>query len=122
MPALNDEINALDNKVPGALQLSLYADVQNLLLDRIVWFLRNVDFAQGLKAIVTHYRDGIARVAAALDGAISKESAAIARGTRSRADQSRCPCWPCQADGAASDARPRARYRADRNGRQERDR
>jgi glutamate dehydrogenase len=76
MPALNDEVNALDNKVPGALQLSLYADVQNLLLDRIVWFLRNVDFAQGLKAIVTHYRDGIAQVATALDGAMSKESAA----------------------------------------------
>jgi glutamate dehydrogenase len=77
MPALNDEINALDNKVPGALQLSLYADVQNLLLDRIVWFLRNVDFSEGLKAIVTHYRDGIARVATALDGAMSKESAAV---------------------------------------------
>ena len=119
MPALNDEINALDNKVPGALQLSLYADVENLLLDRIVWFLRNVDFAQGLKAIVTHYRDGIAQVATALDGAMSKESAADCRGPRSRAEQSRCPRWPRQAHGAASDARPRARYRADRDGRQE---
>jgi glutamate dehydrogenase len=76
MPALNDEINALDNKVSGALQLSLYAEVEKLLLDRMVWFLRNVDLRQGLESVITHYRDGIAQVAAALDGALSRESAA----------------------------------------------
>jgi glutamate dehydrogenase len=76
MPALNEEINALDNKVPGGLQLSLYAAVEDLLLDRLVWFLRNVDLKQGLAKIVTHYRDGIAQVAAALGDALSKEVAA----------------------------------------------
>ena len=34
MPALNDEIDALDSKVAGKLQLELYAAVQDLLLDR----------------------------------------------------------------------------------------
>jgi glutamate dehydrogenase len=76
MPALNEEINTLDNKVPGKLQLSLYADVENLLLDRLVWFLRNVDFKQGLDKIITHYRDGIGQVRAALADALSKDVAA----------------------------------------------
>ncbi len=82
--ALNGEIDALDNKVPGALQLSLYATVQDLLLDRLVWFLRNADLKQGLEAVVTHYREGIAQVATALDGAVSQESAA-ARDAREQA-------------------------------------
>ena len=68
MPALNDEINTLDNKVPGNVQLGLYGAVQNLLLDRLVWFLRNVDLSQGLANVVDHYRQGVEAVAAALDG------------------------------------------------------
>ena len=76
MPALNEEINTLDNKIPGALQLSLYAAVEDLLLDRLVWFLRNADLKQGLAKIVAHYREGIAQVAAALEGALSKDGAA----------------------------------------------
>ncbi len=35
--------------------------------------MRNVDLAKGLAATVTHYRDGIAAVSAALDGALSPE-------------------------------------------------
>ena len=46
-------------RCPARLQLSLYAAVQNLLLDRLVWFLRNVDLTQGLAAVVEHYRKGI---------------------------------------------------------------
>ena len=68
MPALNDEINALDNKVPGKVQLELYEAVQNLLLDRLVWFLRNVNLSEGLANVVDHYREGIEAVAVALDG------------------------------------------------------
>ena len=78
---LNSEIDALDNKVAGKAQLELYAAVQDLLLDRLVWFLRNVDLTQGLETIVAHYRDGIAQVAAALDTALSK-SAQTARDAR----------------------------------------
>ncbi len=81
MTALNAAIDGLDNRIPGKLQLDLYAAVQDLLLDRIVWFLRNVDFSKGLADVVTHYRDGIAAVAAALDGALS-EDASSARAAR----------------------------------------
>ena len=76
MPALNDEINALDGKVPGALQLSLYEAVQNLLLDRLVWFLRNVDLSKGLAGVVEHYRAGIEALAAALDKVLPPDAAA----------------------------------------------
>jgi glutamate dehydrogenase len=79
--ALNGEIDALDNKISGKTQLDLYAAVQDLLLDRLVWFLRNVDLKQGLETIIAHYHEGIALVAAALDGALSK-SALAARDTR----------------------------------------
>jgi glutamate dehydrogenase len=74
MTALNTAIDGLDNKTSGKLQLDLYAAVQELLLDRIIWFLRNVDLAKGLADVVTHYRDGIAAVVAALDGALSQDA------------------------------------------------
>jgi glutamate dehydrogenase len=73
---LNGAIDALDNKISGKTQLGLYAAVQDLLLDRIVWFLRNVDLKLGLEKIVAHYRDGIGEVAAALDTALSKAAVA----------------------------------------------
>ena len=73
MTALNTAIDRLDNKISGKLQLDLYAAVQDLLLDRIVWFLRNIDLNKGLAELVTHYRDGIAAVVEALDQALSRE-------------------------------------------------
>ena len=81
MGALNGEIDKLDNKISGKLQLELYTAVQDLLLDRLVWFLRNVDLTKGLAALVEHYRAGIAAVEAALDGALAEE-AALARANR----------------------------------------
>ncbi len=83
MPALNDEINALDNKVSGDLQLELYAVVQDLLLDRLVWFLRNVDLSAGLANVVDHYRQGVEACAATLD--TLPEAAVSAR--RARAEE-----------------------------------
>jgi glutamate dehydrogenase len=83
MTALNTAIDGLDNRIPGKLQLDLYAAVQNLLLDRIVWFLRNVDLSKGLAEVVAHYRDGIAAVAATLDSALSEE-ALSARAVRTK--------------------------------------
>ncbi len=73
---LNGEIDGLDNKISGKAQLDLYAAVQDLLLDRLVWFLRNVDLTLGLEEIIGHYRDGIAQVESALDSALSKQAAA----------------------------------------------
>jgi glutamate dehydrogenase len=74
--ALNSEIDTLDSKISGKAQLDLYAAVQDLLLDRLVWFLRNADLKQGLEKIIGHYRAGIAQVTTALDGALSKQALA----------------------------------------------
>jgi glutamate dehydrogenase len=88
MVALNTQIDALDNLISGDVQLSLYGAVQDLLLDRLVWFLRNVDFSQGLAAIVTHYGTGISEVERALDMALPEAAAAehTARQGRLQAD------------------------------------
>ena len=73
LTALNAEIEALDNAVSGDVQLGLFAAVQDLLLDRLAWFLRNVDLGRGLAGIVEHYRSGIAKVAAALEQILPQE-------------------------------------------------
>ncbi|MGO8925239.1 MAG: NAD-glutamate dehydrogenase [Xanthobacteraceae bacterium] len=73
LTALNAAIDDFDNKVSGKLQLDLYIEVQNLLLDRLVWFLRAVDFSKGLAEVVVHYRDGIAAVSAALGQSLSQD-------------------------------------------------
>jgi glutamate dehydrogenase len=76
MTALNAGIDRLDNQVADKLQRELYIAVQDLLGDRLVWFLRNVDLSQGLAAIVEHYRQGIAAVEAALAQALVPDAAA----------------------------------------------
>jgi glutamate dehydrogenase len=76
MTALNGEIDALDGKVSGKRQLELYAAVQDLLLDRIVWFLRNIDIAHGLAGIVERYRAGIEEMAGALASVLPPDAAA----------------------------------------------
>jgi glutamate dehydrogenase len=75
MIALNTAIDALDNKVSGKVQLDLYAALEELLLDRIVWFVRNVDVSKSLEDVVEHYRAGIEAVAAALDEVLPEEGA-----------------------------------------------
>ncbi|HEX2216915.1 MAG TPA: NAD-glutamate dehydrogenase, partial [Xanthobacteraceae bacterium] len=67
MTALNSAVDRLDGKVPGEAQLAIYATIQDLLLDRIVWVLRHVDFSQGLGALVAHYEAGIEALGQALD-------------------------------------------------------
>jgi glutamate dehydrogenase len=62
-----EAVDALDGVVPGAVQLRLYADLQDLAIARIVWFIRNVDFTeQGLEEVVGLYRTGIAEIARSL--------------------------------------------------------
>jgi len=91
MTALNSAIDSLDNKISGKLQLDLYAAVQDLLLDRLIWFLRNVDLSKGLADVVTHYRDGIAAVTAALDGALPQDSLNARSARRQELVEARVP-------------------------------
>jgi glutamate dehydrogenase len=83
MMALNAAIDALDTRIAGKLQLDLYTAVEELLLDRIVWLVRNVDVSKGLAEVVEHYRAGIEAVSAALHDALpeSGRKALAARAT-----------------------------------------
>ncbi len=76
MTDLNTEIDGLDTKIDGALQLELYSEVQSLLLDRVVWFKRNVSFDKGLSAVVERFRSGISTLRDQLDKLLPEEPAA----------------------------------------------
>src|SRR5690606_11714950 len=65
LQALHADIEALDNKVPGALQLKLFSVIQDVLVDRLGWFTRNVDPQAGLAEIVAHYRTALETLAEA---------------------------------------------------------
>ncbi|MGE4371604.1 MAG: NAD-glutamate dehydrogenase [Xanthobacter sp.] len=70
LTGLKMEVDALDNKVSGAVQLALYATVQELAVSRIVWFLGNVSFSDGIATVVDRYRASIGAVIAALDDSL----------------------------------------------------
>ncbi len=55
-------INALDGRVPGKTQLQLYHAVQDLLLGETVWFVRNVDFAAGIRAVAERFAPALSAV------------------------------------------------------------
>lgn len=57
--AIFTEIDALDTKISGAIQLELYAMVQTLLRQQTVWMLRNVDLSSSLSNIISLYQNGL---------------------------------------------------------------
>ncbi len=73
---LNLAIDALAGRIGGQAQLDLYGEVQDLLANRIVWFIRNLDLTGGLSPIVARYREGVAAVEAALPRSLSAEALA----------------------------------------------
>jgi glutamate dehydrogenase len=52
---VNTAIDALDAVVSGALQMELYGAVQQFTLDRMIWFMRHVDFRPGLESLVKRF-------------------------------------------------------------------
>ncbi|MCB5174570.1 NAD-glutamate dehydrogenase [Microvirga lenta] len=74
---MNAAIDALDGVVPGQLQLRLYGELQDLMMNRIVWFIRHVDFANhSLDEIIGIYQTGIAEVERTLGETLSPEARA----------------------------------------------
>ena len=73
--ALNAQIEALDNVVPGQLQLELYASVQDVTVDRTGWFLRNTPAGAPLRETIGHYREGLALLATELTSSATGEAA-----------------------------------------------
>ncbi|ODT80195.1 MAG: NAD-glutamate dehydrogenase [Pelagibacterium sp. SCN 64-44] len=62
---LDAGIDALDGMVAGAAQLDLYAQVEALLRQETLWFLRNASVGDGLEALVERHRAGIAQLRSA---------------------------------------------------------
>ncbi|WP_082613667.1 NAD-glutamate dehydrogenase [Bosea sp. Root483D1] len=79
---LNGAIDALDAKLSGKAQTGLYAAAQELVVDRMRWFLRRGVAKPGaIEQTVAHYAKGVA----ALEGALAEllpEAAAQARSAR----------------------------------------
>lgn len=66
---LNGEIDALDAKVAGKTQLALYRAAQELVTDRMGWFLRRGVAKPGtIEQTVARYAKGVTELAEALDG------------------------------------------------------
>jgi glutamate dehydrogenase len=70
---LNDAIDGLDARIDGQLQLSLYAAIQDLLLSRMIWYARNVDFKSGLDAVIARFGPGIREIATGLDTSLPED-------------------------------------------------
>ena len=58
----DDLIDSLDGTIEGGVQLSLYADVQDALTDRVAWFVRNVDLSGDLGVVAARHRDGVVAI------------------------------------------------------------
>lgn len=53
------KIDALDAKIEGAIQLGLYRDTQELVLQQTAWFLRHAKFETGLGKVVEAFQPGV---------------------------------------------------------------
>ena len=60
------QIDKLDNKIPGDVQLDLYLRVQNMVRAQSAWFLRHVSLAQDLTAAISLYQSGLQEMTDAL--------------------------------------------------------
>ena len=82
--ALNAGVDGLDNLVDGQLQLRLYAGIQDLVLSRAVWFIRNVDLTKGLEATISRFSAAVGEIALGLDTVLTEDMQA-ARSQRRQA-------------------------------------
>ena len=88
LTALHAEIDALDAKIPGDLQLRLYEAAQRLSLSRMIWMLRNADFSQGVEATAKRFRAAVLEIAQNIETMLPPAAAAATREAAARlADQ-----------------------------------
>ena len=92
----------------ASLQLELYSEVQSLLLERVVWFKRNVSFEKGLSAVVERFGSGIAALRGRLESCCRRNrppcSTSAPPISSKRAFRRRWPnalpgCWPKRHSG-----------------------
>jgi glutamate dehydrogenase len=70
LDALDRAIDTLDNKIPGMVQNGLYARVQDALLGRMLWFIRNIDWLHiDAAAVMPRFRSAVSELKTTLDSA-----------------------------------------------------
>ena len=74
--ALNNAIDALDAKIGGNVQLSLYAAAQNLVVGRMGWFIRRGLAGTGIEAAVLRFKAGVEALTACLETVLPAAAAA----------------------------------------------
>ncbi|MEM1318531.1 MAG: NAD-glutamate dehydrogenase domain-containing protein, partial [Pseudomonadota bacterium] len=62
MPRLNGEIDALDAKIAGSLQLELYDQLKTRVVSQTVWFARYGDFSNGVGDVIKRYGSAISKL------------------------------------------------------------
>ena len=68
LDAMIASIDALNAKIPGAVQNALYGQVQNALLTRMLWFIRNIDWSATTVAdVIRRFGEGAAALNQSLD-------------------------------------------------------
>lgn len=70
------QIDALDTKISGELQLELYYHVQTLLSQQMTWFLQNIEFNKGLSSLVKKYQERVEKYRSILPKAITPDQKA----------------------------------------------
>jgi glutamate dehydrogenase len=68
---LFSEIDRLDNKISGELQLDLYIRVQDLVRMQTAWFLRHVSLKKGLTGEIEIFRKGLAQLSKSLNSILT---------------------------------------------------
>ena len=104
---LHAEIDALDAKISGRLQLELYAIVQDVLVDRLGWFARNLEPGAGLESIVAHYRAASPNSPPSCRSPLARTRAKAVRETEARLKAGHVPELLARAACAAAGARAR---------------
>jgi len=76
LAALHAEIDTLDGRIDGEVQLELYAEAEALVRRETLWFLRNADVTQGLADLVARHKAGVAALGDVLGTALPEQLAA----------------------------------------------
>ena len=59
---LNGSIDKLDGQISGSAQLALYERVQDVLIEKMAWFIRNVDLTDGIDSLVSRFKAAVETV------------------------------------------------------------
>ncbi len=70
MQAINEQIDRLDTKIAGDLQLELYQIIQERVIEQTVWFVRYGDFSRGIGAVVKAYGDAVSKLMPKLESLV----------------------------------------------------